>query len=211
MSLLTDTLRHYGVKGMKWGVRKDRDSGLTHMELDLTEESIRHANLSEDEELELAFEQTFPQLTESQEELVFGNSDNIEYSSDLELSHYGVKGMRWGVRNDRTNRGTKDRNKSESNSNTQTQKPKITGQSARSRMKPLDQMTDEELVKLVARMDNEIRYNANASKLYYSRQEKRAMDTSKFLRDQGRNSAVMVKDKALREGLEFIFNASKRK
>ena len=49
--------------------------GLTYMELDLTDKHIRHSNLSEDEELELAFEQTFPQLTESQDELVFGRKD----------------------------------------------------------------------------------------------------------------------------------------
>lgn len=127
------------------------------------------------------------------------------------IRHYGVKGMRWGVRNDRTNRGTKDRNKSESNSNTQIQKPKVTGQSARSRMKPLDQMTDQELIKLVSRMENEIRYNANASKLYYSKKEKRAMDTRKFLRNQGKNSAVMVKDRALREGIDLIFNEGKKR
>ena len=83
-------------------IRKDYLwGGLTHMELDLTEERIRHSNLSEDEELELAFEQTFAKLTESQEELVFGSSDDIEHSSDLELFHYGVKGMKWGVRKDR--------------------------------------------------------------------------------------------------------------
>ena len=81
-------------KDLIWG-------GLTHMEMDLTEERIRHSNLSEDEELELAFEQTFTQLTENQEELVFGGSDDIEHSSDLELFHHGVKGMKWGVRKDR--------------------------------------------------------------------------------------------------------------
>ena len=78
--------------------------GLTHMELDLTKEQIKHSALSEDQELELALSQTFTKLTKEQEAMVFGEDGEGEMnhygksSEDLELFHYGVKGMKWGVR-----------------------------------------------------------------------------------------------------------------
>lgn len=71
--------------------------GLTHMELDISKAGIKHSEISEDDELELALSQTFPQLTPEQESLVFGSDNSMEHSEDLELFHYGVKGMKWGV------------------------------------------------------------------------------------------------------------------
>lgn len=74
--------------------------GLTHMELDLTKRVIKHADLddTESDELEKAFDQTFPKLPADVEKEVFGDMKHGDV--DAFLAHHGVKGMKWGVRKD---------------------------------------------------------------------------------------------------------------
>ena len=72
--------------------------GLTHMELDLTKERIRHSALTDDELLEKALDETFTPLPPDLEADIFGDSEIEHSAEDFELFHYGVKGMKWGVR-----------------------------------------------------------------------------------------------------------------
>ena len=88
--------------------------GLTHMALEIDE--VKHSSIDEDEEIEKALIQTFPQLPADLEETVF-LEENLEplpftnltdstvfhmsQPNDLELFHYGVKGMKWGIRRDK--------------------------------------------------------------------------------------------------------------
>ncbi len=73
--------------------------------LNLKDSSLKHAD-QDDLELEKALERTFAKLPKDVEEEVFNNMPeaqhiNLTYGDYLE--HYGVKGMKWGVRkSDRT-------------------------------------------------------------------------------------------------------------
>lgn len=61
--------------------------GFIDMELDLR--TVKHSEDPESDEIELALAQTFPEWEE----------ETMEHSDDsLALMHYGVKGMKWGVR-----------------------------------------------------------------------------------------------------------------
>lgn len=80
-------------KDIVWG-------GLTHMELDLKSPVLKHSN-DADLELEKALEETFTKLPRDVEKEVFKNMSDVEQSDldyDNYLAHYGIKGMRWGVR-----------------------------------------------------------------------------------------------------------------
>lgn len=74
--------------------------GLTHMSLDL--DTIRHSN-NYDDDLDKALLNTFVQMSEEEWNFVF---DEVEHSItyDNYLEHYGVKGMKWGVRKNRGER-----------------------------------------------------------------------------------------------------------
>lgn len=75
--------------------------GLTKMELDLTKARLKHSDTLDEEsnELELAFEQTFAGFDTEVEAALFDR--DVEHSNvDAFLAHYGVKGMKWGVRKD---------------------------------------------------------------------------------------------------------------
>ena len=71
--------------------------GLTHMSLDL--DSIRHSS-NYDDEFDEVLLNTFTQMSEEEWNLVF---DDMEHSITYDdyLEHYGIKGMKWGVRKDR--------------------------------------------------------------------------------------------------------------
>lgn len=85
-----DSLAHYGVKGMKWG-------GLFPMSLDISDKSIRHAD-EEALELEKAFLQHFDVLYQGLNPFEGGETaEHIERGANF-LEHYGIKGMKWGVR-----------------------------------------------------------------------------------------------------------------
>ena len=74
--------------------------GLTHMALDLEDSSLKHID-QDDLELEKAFEKTFAKLPKDVEEEVFNNMPEAQHNNltyDNYLEHYGVKGMKWGVR-----------------------------------------------------------------------------------------------------------------
>src|SRR5699024_5649563 len=74
--------------------------GLTHMALDLEDSSLKHID-QDDLELEKAFEKTFAKLPKDVEEEVFNNMPEAQHNNltyDNYLKHYGVKGMKWGVR-----------------------------------------------------------------------------------------------------------------
>ena len=69
--------------------------GLSEMQYDLDKPTLKHS--VEDDELERAFEQTFPELQED------GPLEHLlEETGGNSLEHYGVKGMKWGVRKDRS-------------------------------------------------------------------------------------------------------------
>ena len=74
-------------KDYMWG-------GLTHMSLDL--DSIRHS-INYDDDFDEVLLNTFMQMSEEEWDSVF---DDIEHSItyDNYLEHYGIKGMKWGVR-----------------------------------------------------------------------------------------------------------------
>lgn len=74
--------------------------GLTHMALDLEDSSLKHID-QDDLELEKAFEKTFAKLPKDVEEEVFNNMPEAQHNNltyDNYLEHYGIKGMKWGVR-----------------------------------------------------------------------------------------------------------------
>ena len=71
---------------------------LTNMEMDLRE--IRHsgdlANFKV--QLEKALLQTFPQFSPEEERRVFSTDQNLIEHGEEFIQHFGVKGMKWGVR-----------------------------------------------------------------------------------------------------------------
>ena len=82
---------------------------LTNMEMDLRE--IRHsgdlANFKV--QLEKALLQTFRQFSPEEERRVFStDQDLIEHGEEF-IQHFGVKGMKWGVRKDRIRKGRAER------------------------------------------------------------------------------------------------------
>ena len=87
--------------------------GLTDMELDLTQ--LSHAELSEDDQFELALIQTFLQPNEVQESDIFTEEKGTNVAHALEtddfLAHFGVKGMKWGVRKDPGHEGERVKKK----------------------------------------------------------------------------------------------------
>ena len=74
--------------------------GLTHMSLEL--DSIRHS-INYDDDFDEVLLNTFTQMSEEEWNFVF---DDVEHSITYDdyLEHYGVKGMKWGVRKDRGDR-----------------------------------------------------------------------------------------------------------
>lgn len=82
-------------KDLVWG-------GLTHMALDLN--SVRHAE-SEDDLLEKAFAMTFPEPPEDVLKEIFEHEDRMTHTLTYDdyLAHYGVKGMKWGVKRNSQN------------------------------------------------------------------------------------------------------------
>lgn len=69
-----DELEHYGVKGMRWGFRRD----------------LRKTARSGRAEFAKAYDQKFL------DKIPFGEAEHADL--DDELAHYGIKGMKWGVR-----------------------------------------------------------------------------------------------------------------
>lgn len=83
------------VAGKQITPSNDAWGGLTEMSLDLRKKSVAHDAITESDELELALRETFGELPEDLEE----SDDTPE-----DLKHYGVKGMKWGVRKDDYNK-----------------------------------------------------------------------------------------------------------
>ena len=79
------------VAGKQISPSSDIWGGLTEMRLDLTKNSVRHADEDRDLEIEKALSQTFAEMPASVAEEAF--ADDV-------IEHYGVKGMKWGVRKD---------------------------------------------------------------------------------------------------------------
>lgn len=92
------------VAGKQISPSNDMWGGLTEMRLDLTKNSVRHSDDDRDMEIEKALSQTFAEMPDSVAEEVFGD-DAVEHSEDPDvvvgkyiIEHYGIKGMKWGVR-----------------------------------------------------------------------------------------------------------------
>lgn len=101
---MDDELTHYGVKGMRWGVRRN----------------LRKRNASERQEWinskEAKWKQKIdenPQINKILRWPDFGE-DDMEETDAAPITHHGVKGMKWGVRKDRSKGGS---GKSGGNSN----------------------------------------------------------------------------------------------
>ncbi|WNM72396.1 acetyltransferase [Gordonia phage Mossy] len=86
----------------------DSWGGLTHMALEVDQKSVKHADVVDEEsdELELAIDQTYSDLDRTLNRKL-GISEDVEHSDvNAFLAHYGVKGMKWGVRKDRPTSAT---------------------------------------------------------------------------------------------------------
>ena len=155
------------------------------MELDLTNYSISHSELSEDESLELALIQSFPQLDEDQENLVFGKLTHTieiheeegsgmtrliktdDFLDDYFLEHFGVKGMHWGVRKDVSVKATPGKYVKTSGGTKQTaSEDAIAAATYRQKAKKstTDSLSNKELQSLVTRMNLEQQYSDLSAK-----------------------------------------------
>ena len=135
--------------------------GLTFMRLDVYDKRLSHSDLSEEEELELALIQTFPQFTGKIEAQIMGENPNevVEHLLDEtggdSLEHYGVKGMKWGIRKDRSSKSSGTKKKS-SRSEARTKKKRAAA-ATKAASNPKN-MTNEELRRRNERMRLEQEY-----------------------------------------------------
>lgn len=104
--------------------------GLTNMELRIPQNSVRHADFD-------------PQEVVNYIVAELNNPDPDDF-----LAHYGVKGMKWGVRKDRVKKPRSKRPKSSEHE-----------ESRRIKKKKLSEMTNEEIATLTRRLQLESQYN----------------------------------------------------
>lgn len=84
------------------------------------------------------------------------------YIREYELYHYGVKGMRWGVRRTAAQLGhlvKKGASKIKNRISESNEKRKIRKQNEANKRKPVSEMTDDELKQRLNRLDMEKRYS----------------------------------------------------
>lgn len=129
--------------------------GLTRMELDISSRKIKHADTEpeevDDEDLEKAFDQHFRSLLTPDAKK--GGEDTVAHNdADDFLAHYGVKGMKWGVR--RAEKAEKKAQKRYENSSEDSR----AAQDATRKIKKggsVDALSNKELQALVQRMNLE--------------------------------------------------------
>ena len=86
--------------------------------------------------------------------------DNIEFEVD-ELKHYGVPGMKWGVRKSRPSSGKKRKKSGPIGSfvkKRKAAKKQKAAEAAAKKRKPVSEMTDDELKAAINRLDMEKKY-----------------------------------------------------
>ena len=171
-----------GKHELKWHT-EHADSKLPWAELVYTEKTLGH---SETEELIVGLVKnvdgtvTLKIVARDDSEALIADTKEVEHAMtediDAFLAHYGVKGMRWGVRRDRGNSGSSS--KGQANASDASSKPKKSTKrqenlsrysddklaSKVSEKKGLDALSDAELSKLTKRMQLEQSYRELSAK-----------------------------------------------
>lgn len=166
----------FKVSGSVIGHPNDAWGGLTPMTLDIDKKSFSHID-QEDLNFEMAIEQHFNALylnlkpyetfnanggrsmTHEIEDFFNQSTLNVQLS-ELELTHYGVKGMRWGVRKDRSGRYSEQQNFMSDEAAKATSSRLKTG--SREKPRATDTLTNEELSQAITRMRLEREFNSLA-------------------------------------------------
>ena len=188
-----DALHIYEKQGFKVGKQATADDiwgGLTEMSYDMTQEqSIAHSALSDDKELELALLATFPQMPDDVETQFYGEEEDVIHSNlsynDI-LMHFGVKGMRWGVRNAESKKRIA-REESEDYSSTKNL-----------RKQPVSTLSNAELKKINERIQLEQTYKQLTAKDV----SKGQAATTKFLGKVGNMAVTAIVQAGVNEGIK---------
>lgn len=117
---------------------------------------------------------------------------------DNELYHYGVKGMRWGVRRTAAQLGhlvKKGASKIKNRISESNEKRKIRKQNEANKRKPVSEMTDDELKQRLNRLDMEKRYS----------------DYMKALNPKKESKVKKVVGEILSNGIKTVSNAGIQK
>ena len=127
--------------------------------------------------------------------------DNVE---DV-LEHYGIKGMKWGVRRKRGSNGRVGGGKSNTSSSAKKEKGKkgatvVIGRKKAQKKNPLADIPDDALQKAVARMELEKRYVT----LSAEQAERSKTRGQKFMDEVGKSAGSIAKSQGQRAANAYV-------